>query len=65
MCNVDKLTDKATLKEFNKKVVSATQHLQAYVKHRLYIAESTKIIPKNMYKSHDIIDEGIEKFYEN
>ena len=65
MCNVDKLTDKATLKEFNKKVVSATQHLQAYVKHRLYIAESTKIIPKNMYKSHDIIDEGIAKFYEN
>ncbi|PQV45063.1 hypothetical protein CLV33_11530 [Jejuia pallidilutea] len=64
MCTIDKLTDKNTQTEFNKKVVSATQHLQAYVKHRLYIAESTKIIPKNMYKSHDIIDEGIAKFYE-
>jgi len=64
MCTIDKLTDKTTQTEFNKKVVSATQHLQAYVKHRLYIAESTKIIPKNMYKSHDIIDEGIAKFYE-
>lgn len=64
MCTIDKLTDKTTQTEFDKKVVSATQHLQAYVKHRLYIAESTKIIPKNMYKSHDIIDEGIAKFYE-
>ncbi|APY12644.1 hypothetical protein BWZ22_16065 [Seonamhaeicola sp. S2-3] len=64
MCTVDKLSDKKTLNKFHKKVVSATQHLQAYVKHRLYIAESTKIIPKNMYKSHDIIDEGIAKFYE-
>lgn len=64
MCTLDKLTDKRTRNTFDKKVVSATQHLQAYVKHRLYIAESTKIIPKNMYKSNDIIDEGIAKFYE-
>ena len=64
MCSIDKLNDKTTQKEFNKKVVSATHHLQAYVKHRLYIAESTRIIPKNMYKSNDIIDEGIAKFYE-
>ncbi len=64
MCTLDKLTDKRTRNAFDKKVVSATQHLQAYVKHRLYIAESTKIIPKNMYKSNDIIDEGIAKFYE-
>ena len=64
MSRIDKLNDKATLTAFNKKVVSATQHLQAYVKHRLYIAESTHIIPKNMYKSNDIIDEGIAKFYE-
>lgn len=64
MCNTDKLNDKTTKDEFNKRVVSATQHLQAYVKHRLYIAESTRIMPKNMYKSNDIIDEGIAKFYE-
>jgi DNA-directed RNA polymerase specialized sigma24 family protein len=64
MSSSDKLNDKKTIDEFNKKVVSATQHLYAYVKHRLYIAESTGIIPKNMYKSQDIIDEGIAKFYE-
>ena len=41
MCSIDKLNDKTTLDIFNKKVVSATQHLQAYIKHRLYICEST------------------------
>lgn len=64
MCTIDKLNDRTARTAFDKKVISATQHLQAYVKHRLYIAESTKIIPKNMYKSNDIIDEGIAKFYE-
>ncbi|WP_298533607.1 hypothetical protein [uncultured Algibacter sp.] len=64
MCSLEKLNDKATQTAFNNKVVSVTQHLQAYTKHRLYIAESTKIIPKNMYKSNDLIDEGIAKFYE-
>lgn len=64
MCTIDKLKDKTAQETFNNKVVSATQHLQAYVKHRLYIAESTRIVPKNMYKSNDIIDEGIAKFYE-
>jgi len=65
MCSLEKLNDKATQNAFNKKVVSVTQHLQAYIKHRLYIAESTGIIPKNMYISNDFIDEGIAKFYEN
>ncbi|MGC6431570.1 MAG: hypothetical protein ACON5F_11055 [Jejuia sp.] len=64
MCTLEKLKDKTTQEMFNNKVVSATQHLQAYVKHRLYVAESTRIVPKNMYKSNDIIDEGIAKFYE-
>ena len=64
MCTIDELNDSTTRTAFDKKVISATQHLQAYIKHRLYIAESTKIIPKNMYKSSDIIDEGIAKFYE-
>ena len=48
-----------------KKVVSASQHLHSYVKHRLYIAESMGIIPRNMYSSNGIIDESITKFYEN
>ena len=65
MCSLDKINDKNTQTEFNKKVVSETQHIQAYIKHRLYIAESTGIIPKNMYTSNDFIDEGIAKFYES
>ncbi|GAA3612333.1 hypothetical protein Q4Q39_04395 [Flavivirga amylovorans] len=65
MCTLEKLNDKAAQTAFNKKVVSVTQHLQAYIKHRLYIAESIGVIPKNMYTSNDFIDEGIAKFYEN
>lgn len=64
MCSLEKLNDKATQTAFNKKVVSITQHLRAYINHRLYIAESTRIIPKNMYNSNDIIDEAVAKFYE-
>ncbi|MGA1225988.1 MAG: hypothetical protein ACO3VF_01820 [Tamlana sp.] len=65
MCSLEKLNDKATQTAFDKKVVSVAQHLQAYVKHRLYIAESTGVIPKNMYTSNDLIDEAIAEFYEN
>ncbi len=64
MCSIEKLNDKTTLEHFNKKVISVTQHLHAYIKHRLYIAESKGIIPKNMYGSNDFIDEAIAKFYE-
>lgn len=65
MSSIEKLNDKATQTAFNKKVVTASQHLHPYVKHRLYIAESTGIIPKNMYASNGIIDESIAEFYEN
>ncbi|MDP5157683.1 MAG: hypothetical protein NWQ07_03790 [Flaviramulus sp.] len=65
MSLLENLNDKATQTVFNKKVVATTQHLQTYVKHRLYIAESTKVIPKNMFTSNDIIDEAVAKFYEN
>lgn len=65
MCSLENLNSKATQTAFNKKVVSVTQHLRAYVNHRLYIAESTGIIPKNMYNSNDYIDEAVAKFYEN
>ena len=64
MCTLDKLNDKATKTAFDKRVITATQHLHTYVKHRLYIAESTGIIPKNMYTSNGIIDEAIAEFYE-
>lgn len=63
MSTIKKIMDKSTQTEFDKKVLSAVQHLKAYVKHRLYIAESTGVLPKNMYNSNDIIDEGIAKYY--
>lgn len=64
MSSIERLNEKATQTAFNKKVVSASQQLHPYVKHRLYIAESTGIIPKKMYASNGIIDESIVKFYE-
>lgn len=64
MCTLDRLNDKATKTAFDKRVITATQHLHTYVKHRLYIAESTRIIPKNMYTSNGIIDDAIAQFYE-
>ena len=64
MCSIDKINDKATKTAFDKRVISATQHLHTYVKHRLYIAGSTGIIPKNMYTSNGIIDDAIAQFYE-
>jgi len=63
MSTIKKIMDKSTKTEFDKKVLSAVQHLKAYVNHRLYIAESTGVLPKNMYSSNDIIDEGIAKYY--
>lgn len=63
MSTLKKIMDKSTQTEFDKKVLSAVQHLKAYVKHRLYIAESTGVLPKNMYNSNDIIDESIAKYY--
>ncbi|WP_347925707.1 hypothetical protein [Pontimicrobium sp. SW4] len=63
MSTIKKIMDKSTQTEFDKKVLSAVQHLHTYIKHRLYIAESTGVLPRNMYTSNDIIDEGIAKYY--
>ena len=65
MSTLQRINSKTTKTEFDKKVLSAIQHLHPYVKHRLYIGESTGILPKNMYVSNEIIDEGIVKVYEN
>lgn len=65
MCSIEKINDKATKLAFDKRVVTATQQIHPYVKHRLYIAESMGILPKNMYSSNGIIDESIAEFYEN
>ena len=52
MSSLQKINSKETKTAFDKKVLSAIQHLHPYVKHRLYIAESTRILPKNMYFSN-------------
>jgi len=63
MSTVKELTSKSAQTAFNKKVLSVVQHLHPYVKHRIYIAETTGIIPKNMYSSTGIIDECIITLY--
>jgi hypothetical protein len=65
MSTLQNLVSKSAQTAFDKKVLSAIQHLQAYTKHRLYIAEATGIIPKNMYHSNGVIDDGIIKLYKS
>ena len=65
MSTVQELTSKSAKNAFDKKVLSAVQHLHPYVKHRIYIAETTGVIPKNMYSSNGIIDECIIMLYSN
>lgn len=64
MSSIEKINDQATQTAFNKKVVATSQQLHPYVKQRLYIAESTGVIPQKMYASNGIIDESIASFYE-
>jgi hypothetical protein len=63
MENLKYFEEKNSQSLFDKKVLAAIQHLYPYVKHRLYIAESTGILPKNMYSSTGIIDDSIVKLY--
>lgn len=51
--------------DFGKKVLAAVPQVSPYVKHRLYIAETSGIVPRNMYKTNGIIDDAIVKLYEN
>lgn len=63
MSTFKELSSKSAQTAFDKKVLSAVQHLHPYVKHRIYIAESTGILPKNMYSSDGLIDESIIELY--
>ncbi len=65
MSTIDRLTSKKAQTEFDKKVLTAVSQLHPYVKHRIYIGEAKGILPRNMYKAVDIIDEGIAKLYDN
>ena len=61
----EKLTTNSARTTFEKKVLSALPHIHPYVKHRIYIAETTGILPKNMFSSNGIIDESIIILYDN
>ncbi len=63
MSTFKEISSKSAQTIFDKKVLSAVCHLHTYVKHRIYIAESTGILPKNMYSSNGIIDECIIRLY--
>lgn len=63
MENLKSFDEQKSKSIFDKKVLSVIQHLHPYVKHRLYIAESTGILPRNMYTSTGIIDDSIVKLY--
>ncbi|UOB17732.1 hypothetical protein [Abyssalbus ytuae] len=60
----NKTTKQQNHEEFGKKILSAVPHLHPYVKHRLYIFETSGIIPRNMYKISGIIDDAILQYYE-
>lgn len=63
MSALNELVSRSARTAFDKKVLSALQYLHPYVKHRIYIAEETGILPKNMFSSNDIIDESIINLY--
>ncbi|QXP78906.1 MULTISPECIES: hypothetical protein [Winogradskyella] len=63
MATINNIKPKYTQTNFDKKVLSALPHLHPYVKHRIYIAETTGILPKNMFSSNGLIDESIIILY--
>ena len=65
METLQKLQEKSSQTIFDKKVLNIVQYLYPYVKHRLYVAETTRILPKNMYSSTGIIDDSIIDLYKN
>ena len=63
MATINNIKPKYAQTNFDKKVLSALPHLHPYVKHRIYIAETTGILPKNMFSSNGLIDESIIILY--
>lgn len=65
MSTYTEISSKSAKTAFDKKVLAAVSHLHPYIKHRIYIAETTGILPKNMFSSNGIIDESIILLYTN
>ncbi len=50
--------------DFGKKVLKVIQQIHPYVKHRLYVAETKGIVPRNMYNPSGVVDDAIVELYE-
>lgn len=50
--------------QFDKKALSLTHILHPYVKQRLRVGENLGVLPRNMFKTNEIIDEAIVEIYE-
>ena len=50
---------------FEKRTLSVVHLLHPYVKQRLKVGQNLGILPKNMFKANEIIDEVILSLYEN
>ncbi|WP_274474640.1 hypothetical protein [Mangrovimonas aestuarii] len=64
MASLKQLQDKSSQTAFDKKVLNVVQYLHPYAKHRLNVAESIGVLPKNMYSSNDVVDDCIIKLYD-
>lgn len=51
--------------DFGKRILAAVPHIYPYLKHRLYIAEASGLIPRNMYKSQGLLDDAIVNLYDS
>ncbi len=51
--------------DFGRKVILVLRQVRPYVKHRLYTAETTGIVPRNMYNTSEIIDDAVVTLYES
>ncbi|MCM5662199.1 hypothetical protein [Galbibacter mesophilus] len=65
MKSLNELKGKENLNAFDNSILSYMEYLHPYVKHRLHVAESKGILPKNLYNSTGIIDDAILKMYED
>ena len=52
-------------KKFDKKILKLIPELKPYAKHRLYLAELLGMIPKNMYRASEVINDAVLKIYES
>ena len=63
MSSIKNINDKQTKSDFDKKVLAAIQHLHPFVKHRLYIAESTigSAVPSALLFGDEMIQNQLDQ----